>query len=532
MKKLILLTILFLLIINQVFSQNINWQKTIGGELEDKLNSIESTSDGGYLLGGISKSDISGNKNENSKGGYDYWIVKLDSLGEIKWQKTIGGENDDYLFSVAETEDKGFILGGFSLSSISGDKTEPTFGNRDSWIIKLDSLGNIEWQKTIGGEGQDYTYSIHPTLDGGFILGGHSNSKNSGNIIYDSKGKMDYWIVKLNEGGNIEWQKKFGGEKNEFIFSIQQTSDEGYILGGYSESDASDDKSENSHGYFDYWIIKVDNQGNLVWENTIGGSQSEHLTSILEIDDGYIALGSSSSNISGDKTENSRGNLDYWIVKIGFDGALDWQKTIGGNARDQARTIIPHNDGGYILSGYSFSNESGEKSDHSYGSADFWIIKINNVGNILWDKTWGGNSDDVLIFESAKHNTNEDLIIAGTSSSNISGNKEEDSKGLDDFWILNLDGGIDLGTNINNLVFSNELSIYPNPSINTIRLIPILKDVKSIKIFDIFGREVLTQGEVQMLDSLNISILENGIYFLKVRTNKKEYTVKFVKNKI
>ena len=146
---------------------------------------------------------------------------------------------------------------------------------------------------------------------------------------------------------------------------------------------------------------------------------------------------------------------DYWIVKIGFDGTIDWQKTIGGNGADKARTIISQDDGGYILSGYSFSNESGEKSDNSFGSADFWIIKIDNVGNILWDKTWGGNSADILIFESVNQKANEDFVIAGTSSSNISGNKDEDSKGLDDFWVLNLGGGLNPSTNINTVSYTH-----------------------------------------------------------------------------
>ena len=531
MKKLISFTTLFMIITSQLFSQNINWQKTIGGGLEDKLNSIESTSDGGYILGGNSKSNISGDKNENSRGGYDYWVVKLDSLGELEWQKTIGGENDDYLFSVVQTVDRGFVLGGFSLSGISGNKTETSYGARDSWILKLDSIGNIEWQKTIGGEGQDYTYAIHQTLDGGFILGGHSDSKDSGNVIKDSRGGSDYWIAKLNENGNIEWQKRYGGEGYEYIFSIQQTNDEGFILGGYSNSDASGDKSENSRGFFDYWIVKVDSQGNLEWENTIGGNQPEYLTSIIETDDGYIALGESSSNISGDKTENGRGDRDYWIVKVSFDGTLDWQKTIGGNADDHARTIIPQDDGGYIVSGYSFSDESGEKSENSFGDSDFWIIKIDDVGNIMWDKTWGGNMDDVLIFESASQKTNKDLIIAGTSSSNISGDKEENSKGLEDFWMLNLGGGINPSTNINELFFSNELLIYPNPSINTIRLSPTLRDIKSVNVYDVFGREVLRNGEMQILESLDISLLGNGIYVLKVKTKEKEYTAKFVKKR-
>jgi len=230
---------------------NIQWQNTIGGSGYDQLYSIQQTSDGGYILGGYSNSGISGDKTESSQGDYDYWVVKLDAIGNIQWQTTIGGNDADWLYSVQQTTDGGYILGGYSLSDISGDKTEGTQGGNDYWVVKLDASGNIQWQNTIGGNNDDNLSSIQQTTDGGYILGGYSYSDISGDKTENSQGSDDYWVVKLNASGNIQWQNTIGGSGYDQLYSIQQTSDGGYILGGYSESNISGDKTENSQGFDD-----------------------------------------------------------------------------------------------------------------------------------------------------------------------------------------------------------------------------------------------------------------------------------------
>ena len=166
------LALLFILLTATVQAQEIEWQNTIGGNYTDQLYSIQQTTDGGYILGGWSESYISGDKTENSFGGSDYWVVKLDSIGNIQWQNTIGGNSGDGLYSVQQTTDGGYILGGVSTSNISGDKTENSQGYIDYWVVKLDASGNIQWQNTIGGNSDDYLTSIQQTTDGGYILGG------------------------------------------------------------------------------------------------------------------------------------------------------------------------------------------------------------------------------------------------------------------------------------------------------------------------------------------------------------------------
>ncbi|HKR04124.1 MAG TPA: T9SS C-terminal target domain-containing protein, partial [Bacteroidia bacterium] len=277
----------------------IEWQNTIGGSSTELLYDIKQSSDGEYFLGGYSHSNISGDKTEDSwNNTFDYWIVKADSLGDIQWQNTIGGTASDMLLSVQQTADGGYILGGFSNSDISGDKTENSMAV-DYWIIKTDPIGNIQWQNTIRAGNQDHLYYIQQTTDGGYILGGNTASDSSGDKTENCNGGIDGWIIKTDSSGTIQWQNTIGGDNNDLITSLQQTVDGGYIIGAASNSNISGDKTENSNGDYDCWIIKTDSLGTIQWQNTIGGNGGDGVISILQTTDGgYIFGGYSSSNIS------------------------------------------------------------------------------------------------------------------------------------------------------------------------------------------------------------------------------------------
>ncbi|MBK7887452.1 MAG: T9SS type A sorting domain-containing protein [Bacteroidetes bacterium] len=423
-----------------VFSQEIEWQNTIGGSESDKLNCIRQTTDGGYVLGGSSLSNISGDKTENCIGGSDFWIVKTDVNGNIQWQNTLGGDGLDYLYCIQQTADGGYILGGSSTSNISGDKSENSIGgigHPDYWIVKTDSQGIILWQNTIGGNSADVLYSIKQTSDGGYILGGWSYSDISGDKTENSNGEDDYWIVKTDSLGSIQWQNTIGGSEYDWLQTIQQTFDGGYILGGGSDSNISGDKTEGGYGESDYWIVKIDASGNIQWQNTIGGTVWDDLYSIQQTTDGgYILSGNSNSNISDDKTENNIGGRDFWIVKTDATGNIQWEKTIGGKGRDYLYSLDQTADGGYILGGSSQSNISGDKTENRNGSYDYWIVKTDGSGNIQWQNTIGGIRVDRLY--SIQQTSDGGYILGGLSSSNISGDKTENCLGSDDFWILKL----------------------------------------------------------------------------------------------
>ncbi|GIW65269.1 MAG: hypothetical protein KatS3mg093_248 [Candidatus Parcubacteria bacterium] len=258
-------------------------QKTIGGTNNDYINSLQQTSDGGYILGGYTSSYGAGNT--------DMFVVKLDSSGNISWSKTIGGIYGDYINSLQQTSDGGYILGGYTSSYGAG--------NIDMFVVKLDSSGNISWSKTIGGGSNDFINSLQQTSDGGYILGGYTYSLTPG-IAY-------MFVVKLDSSGNISWSKTIGGIYGDFINSLQQTSDGGYILGG--------DTVSYGAGISDMFVVKLDSSGNISWSKTIGGTNNDFIKSLQQTSDGGYILGGYTSSYGAGNTDmfvvklDSSGNI-------------------------------------------------------------------------------------------------------------------------------------------------------------------------------------------------------------------------------
>jgi hypothetical protein len=365
------------------------WDKTFGGYYTEQLSAIGLTTDGGYILGGTSDSFAGADKTDDPRGGEsndDYWIVKLDAIGNKQWVRTIGGNDDDVLYSLQQTNDGGYILGGWSQSNKGFDKSENSKGGDDYWIVKLDAAGNRQWDKTLGGSGGDSFRHLQQTGDGGFILVGLSDSDAGFDKSENKKGETDGWIVKLDASGNKVWDKTFGGSNSDVFWSVQQTMDSGYIVGGFSNSNASGDKSENAKNipWIDYWIVKLDASGTKEWDKTIGGNYDDFLRAIQQTTDGgYIVGGHSTSDSGFDKSENRRGLIwysDYWVVKLDTSGNKQWDKTFGGNADDEMNFVQQTNDRSYILGGSSESSSGIDKSERSKGEADYWIIKLSSDG--------------------------------------------------------------------------------------------------------------------------------------------------------
>ena len=440
-KALLILT--FITLTFRINAQEIEWQNTIGGSLTDYLYNIKVCVGGGYICGGSSESNISGDKTQNAIGEADYWVVRLDSSGNIQWQKTIGGNGIDNISTILQTSDGGFVCGGWSDSNISGDKTENSQGGSDYWIVKLDMNGIIQWQNTIGGNGLDFLNSIEQTSDGGYICGGSSNSGISGDKSENTNGLDDYWIVKIDSLGNIQWENTVGGLMVDRLNAIQQTFDGGYICGGTSDSDISGDKLENSRGIDDFWVIKLDMNGSLQWQKTIGGNDYDLLHCLRQtMDGGYICGGESISSSSGEKSENSQGGYDFWVVKLDTAGNIQWQNTIGGDGFDGLQSIKSTNNGGYICGGMSSSNISGDKFENSIGGLDYWVVKLDNAGQLEWQNTIGGLDNDWLnLVESTSAS---EYICGGWSESNISGDKTENSNGYSDYWIVKITNNYNL----------------------------------------------------------------------------------------
>jgi hypothetical protein len=258
-------------------SGNLEWSGTYGGTSWDGAHSVIQTSDGGYILAGYTYS--------LGAGSADFWLVKVDSSGNEEWSKTYGSENLDKAHSAVQTSDGGYALAGFTYSFDAG--------GYDFWLVKTDSLGNEEWNKTFGGENREEASSVIQTSDGGYALAGYTTSYGVGG--------RDFWLVKTDSSGNLEWSENYGGENWEWAYSVIQTSDGGYALTGYTQSYGA--------GGLDFWIVMTDSSGNMTWGENYGGENSEIAYSIIQTSDGSYAL-------AGFTGSYGVGGNDFMLVKL------------------------------------------------------------------------------------------------------------------------------------------------------------------------------------------------------------------------
>lgn len=513
-------TIFALLISLSIAAQpTIEWQKCFGGSQQDFAQSIQQTSDGGYIIAGTTQS-IDGDITANN-GNFDYWIVKIDAIGNIQWQKSYGGTNGDGANSIEQTFDGGYIVFG-SSNSADGDVTG-NHGGSDYWILKLNNNGTIQWKKALGGSGSDEAYAIQQTTDAGYIVLGRSTS-NDGDVT-GHHGNEDFWAVKLDNNGTIQWQKSLGGFMPDWAYDIKQTTDGGYILAGHTAS--TDGDVTGNHGSVDEWVAKVDSTGNLVWQKCFGGTISETATSIIQTTDGGYMVAGYTVSSDGDVTFN-HGISDFWIIKMDTIGNMLWQKCFGGSSGEAAYAIKQTTDGGYIVAGYTEST-NGDVITGFNGLENYWILKIDSIGTVQWQKSMGGTNQDIAT--SIEQTTDGGYIVAGRSSSmngditNPHGNAE--------FWIVKLspDSLLTVGNQFQN----NEklFSIYPNP-VNEILNINAKFNLQNVhlQLLDAIGNEVAVEQVKNKSDHFQISTLNlcSGIYFLKATDDKGKVKLeKFVK---
>ncbi|MCX2682066.1 T9SS type A sorting domain-containing protein [Galbibacter sp. EGI 63066] len=431
---------------NGLMGQTIDWEQTHGGSAGDYAHSISPTGDGGYILAGFTLSD-DGDITSGNQGANDVWVVKLNSNGTIAWEQTYGGSGADYVHSISPTGDGGYILAGFT-SSNNGDITSGNQGSLDVWVVKLESNGSLAWEQTYGGSAGDEAYSISPTGDGGYILAG-STSSNDGDITSGNQGSADVWVVKLDSNGTIAWEQTYGGSAGDYAQSISLTGDGGYILAGRTFSNNGDITSGNQ-GSADVWVVKLDSDGTIAWEQTYGGSADDYAYSISPTDDGgYILVGRTRSN-NGDITSGNQGSLDVWVVKLESNGSLAWEQTYGGSAGDEAYSISPTGDGGYILAGFTSSN-NGDITSGNQGSLDVWVVKLDSDGSLAWEQTYGGSAQDYA--RSISPTGNGSYILAGYTTSN-NGDITSGNQGFDDVWVIKLK--LTIVPDANNILYVNQ----------------------------------------------------------------------------
>jgi Secretion system C-terminal sorting domain len=478
----------------------IEWQKTYGGSSIDEPTSVHKTSDGGYIVTGRTAStngDVFG-----QHGGFDIWVLKLTTNGNIQWSRVLGGTGTDIGYSIFQTNDGGYLVCGYSSSNdfdISGNHG----GSYDGWVIKLTNNGAVEWQKALGGSGWDDIWAAKQTNDNGYILAGRSDVADGD--VSKNQGQFDCWVVKLNANGSIEWEKSFGGSLDDAAKSVIQTADGGFLVACQTASNNGD--VTGNHGNVDYWLTKLSPSGLLEWQKTYGGNNADIPSDVIQVaDGGYIVSGFSGSN-SGDVTGN-HGIFDFWVIKVSNNGELEWQKALGGSQPDRARGIVASSDGGYVIIGDTESND-GDLVGNSRG-AEFWLVKLNSSGQLIWKQTYGGSLAEGGF--AIDNTTDNGFILAGYAWSNNGDLTGSENKGFNDFWIVKLSPESISPTQEPHPI--HPLSIYPNPASQSISLLTHIETgAMTVRISDLLGREMLRK-EMPNDGKLDISALPKGLYIV------------------
>jgi TolB-like protein len=378
-----------------------SFAKTYGGTNWDWTSSVQQTSDGGYIVAGWTSSF--------GAGSADIFLIKTDASGNVQWAKTYGGTSSDYAYPVQQTSDGGYIVAGWTWSFGAG--------GGDIFLIKTDANGNIIWAKTYGGTSWDEAYSVQQTSDGGYIVAGWTWSF--------GVGYSDFFLIKTDANGNIIWAKTYGGTNRDSAYSVQQTSDGGYIVAGTTWSFGA--------GSLDIFLIKTDANGNIIWAKTYGGTSWDGAYSVQQTSDGgYI--------VAGWTWSFGAGYDDIFLIKTDANGNVQWAKTYGGTNYDDAFSVQQTSDGGYIVAG----------RENYVFAGDIILIKTDANGNIIWAKTYGGtNYDDAF---SVQQTSDGGYIVAGGT--------ESFGAGRSDIFLIKTDANGNIGS----------CSIVQNvsPTVNTV----------------------------------------------------------------
>ncbi len=407
----------------------LDFTTTMGGSKNDVYKSIANTTDGGFVVLGYTQSkdgDISTKLTED----FDFWVLKFSADNTLLWSKTFGGSKDDRGEDIITTKDGGFALLGYSQST-DNDVTSNA-GSKDFWVLKLTSSGTLSWQKNFGFLGSDYGTTLLETNDNGYLITGvldvtASNGQGNSRSTQKHAGG-NIWAIKLNNSGDLEWSKYYGGSSTDIPLGVVKTIDNGFIIAG--SSDSADGDITNNKGGYDFWILKIEANGTVVWGKNFGGSEIDEASAITQTNDGnFIVVGDTRS--SDKDVSNNNGAADLWMLKISQEGILIWEKTFGGTSFDVGRSISRTQDNGFIISG---SSRSLDANFNNQGQNDALIIKVDSEGNIVWQETVGGREIDFL-YDAVELN-NKTVIAVGESNSEDGDIPE--NKGFSDGLIIQI----------------------------------------------------------------------------------------------
>ncbi len=358
-------------------------------------------------------------------------------LGELDWAKSYGGSGEDTAQAVIKTLDGGYAVLGFSNSN-DGNLAVKNSNVNDYWLLKLDGNGNIIWNKTYGGSKDDRGQSLVQTLDGGYALTGYAMSDDGDGTV--NNGFHDNWVIKLDAQGAIEWEKSFGFSGHDHSYDIIETRDGGLFFSGFlditsAKADGYSDKgtiAATAHGVGEFWGTKLDAQGNIQWRKYFGGTNNDRSHAVVEANDGGYVLSGFTESEDFD-IKSSRGSYDFWVVKVDDQGEMLWERSYGGTGIEISYDMAKTNDNGYVVVGNTFSSDIDISKNH--GESDVWLIKINDAGDLVWERNFGGGAFDAG--QSVSLSADGGFIISGNSKS-----QDMDvgtNVGENDIWLIKTD---------------------------------------------------------------------------------------------
>lgn len=496
MRVQIIFTVFFLFIIHSLLAQpQIEWFNIYGTAANDFGGEIIQARDGGFVVAGGQAID------ENSD---DWLIIKTDANGDVEWQKNFGTRFFERVKGLEQTADDGYVLtGGLSQS----DSLLEEFT-----IVKLDKDGELLWQK-FTGKFLPHVNDLALTADSGYILAGNSDG-------LGSDVRSDALFRKLNADGDLEWEKQYGGNLSDEIFSIQQTSDLGYIAVGCSNSTDGDLTSNN--GDNDLWVLKMDAVGEIEWSKSFGGTNDEASRYVEQSADGGFVIAGYTSSGNGDVSENY-GNLDVWIVKLDASGNLLWEKNYGGTSEDRAQSMQKVSTGGFVVSGFTRSRDVDVDSNN--GIIDIWIFKIDEIGNLEWEKTFGGTGIDQSF---AVRETADGGFVATGNTNSSNGDVPQNLGGFD-LWVMKL---MPFTVGVKESTVYEKINVFPNPNNGNFTIdAPIINGSVDVKMYDLKGVLIYSETNADITQTISIEHKASGQYLLEIIAEDKVYISKVILGK-
>jgi hypothetical protein len=499
MKKLYMCA-LSLCTITGIFAQEVLWQKDLKSNSQDFLSQITTTIDGQYLVTGSSIQSDKLQQNSKQNNGYDFHLVKLDQQGEQVFEKYFSGNNHDYLSSTVTTQDGGFLISGTSYSGKGLDKKEDSKGGSDIWLIRINEFGDELWQKTIGTSADEEARSVIQTTDQGFIVAG--NVQNSSKVY----GSKDVLIIRLDKDGKILSEQTLGGRGVDEVEKMIPTRDGGALLGIYSRSGISGTKKTENYGEGDYWIIKLSKDGKIDWEKNFGGKGDDHIKTLASTSNGYLIGGESRSERSGNKTAEIEEGTDLWLIALDQNGNEQFQKSYNFGNRDilMGMNVLHSADDkfskGILLGGYTQAEGRIKADDET-----FWLLYIDQQGNQSWRKHVKGESrkkEERL--SDVKLNRDGSILLAGTSAEEL---------GKENWKIVKLGD-----KQVDQLIEKYDIKIYPNP-VSDYAYIEIGFDFKdaTILLYDMSGRQLQNIMTKNRVTKINTQALLQGAYLVTIK---------------